>query len=275
MTEEQSSPKTRSLSKEVEINAPVEAVWQALTDAEELTRWFPLDAKVKPGVGGSIWMSWRNEYEFNSPIEVWEPNRRLRLVASGEADDSENAIKLPTQVAMDFHLESRGNRTVLRLVHSGFSADAEWDEWFEATHRGWDYQFWGLGHYLEYHRGKPRGIVYIRHLTNEFQREDAWKRLMSPEGLLSKGVLDSPESGDRYDVQTRTGERLQGIVRTFSPPKDFTATVENLNNATMRIQTEDFFGKRDVTVTLSTYGLPQSQVESMRQRWTELLTKLF
>lgn len=33
-------------------------VWRALTEAEELTRWFPLQARVTPGEGGEIWMSW-------------------------------------------------------------------------------------------------------------------------------------------------------------------------------------------------------------------------
>jgi hypothetical protein len=28
------------------------------TDGEELKRWFPLDARVTPGEGGKIWVSW-------------------------------------------------------------------------------------------------------------------------------------------------------------------------------------------------------------------------
>ena len=63
MSKNQNQPKTRSITKEVRIDAPVEAVWKALTDAAELTRWWPLDAKVKPGPGGFIWMSWRNEIQ--------------------------------------------------------------------------------------------------------------------------------------------------------------------------------------------------------------------
>lgn len=48
----------RSLGYEVTISAPVEAVWKALTDAMELARWFPLEASVRPGVGGSVRLSW-------------------------------------------------------------------------------------------------------------------------------------------------------------------------------------------------------------------------
>lgn len=32
----------RGFETEIEINTDVERVWQALTDATELTRWFPL-----------------------------------------------------------------------------------------------------------------------------------------------------------------------------------------------------------------------------------------
>ncbi len=52
------SQEARAVEREIEIDAPVGAVWKALTDAEELTRWFPLNAGVTPGVGGSVWMSW-------------------------------------------------------------------------------------------------------------------------------------------------------------------------------------------------------------------------
>ena len=39
----------RSIETQIEINAPVEAVWKALTDAAELANWFPVKARVKPG----------------------------------------------------------------------------------------------------------------------------------------------------------------------------------------------------------------------------------
>ncbi|HET6639495.1 MAG TPA: SRPBCC domain-containing protein, partial [Gemmatimonadota bacterium] len=42
-------PATRAAKGEIAIDAPVEVVWKALTDARELERWFPLEARVKPG----------------------------------------------------------------------------------------------------------------------------------------------------------------------------------------------------------------------------------
>jgi uncharacterized protein YndB with AHSA1/START domain len=74
----ETKPATRSIEMQLEINAPPEAVWKALTDSLKLTRWFPLNAKVKPGVGGSIWVSWGPPFEGESPIQIWEPNKHLR-----------------------------------------------------------------------------------------------------------------------------------------------------------------------------------------------------
>ena len=50
---DRSSP-TRTQTHEIAIDAPEEAVWKAIADGEELTRWFVDAAKVEPGVGGSI-----------------------------------------------------------------------------------------------------------------------------------------------------------------------------------------------------------------------------
>lgn len=49
---------SREVVKESFIAAEPDEVWQALTDARELTRWFPVEARVEPGLGGSIWLSW-------------------------------------------------------------------------------------------------------------------------------------------------------------------------------------------------------------------------
>ena len=49
---------SREVRKDVFIRQPPDIVWKALAEAEELARWFPLEARVTPGVGGSIWLSW-------------------------------------------------------------------------------------------------------------------------------------------------------------------------------------------------------------------------
>jgi uncharacterized protein YndB with AHSA1/START domain len=89
---------SRSIVKTVTIDAPLEAVWKALTQAEELTRWFPVDARVQPGPGGTIWLSWGSGAEGEAPITAWEPNRRFGWTET----------RGPIKLAVDFHLETSG-----------------------------------------------------------------------------------------------------------------------------------------------------------------------
>ena len=49
-------PKTRDIVREIEIDAPIEVVWKAITEAEEITRWFADEARVTPRLGGSYWV---------------------------------------------------------------------------------------------------------------------------------------------------------------------------------------------------------------------------
>ena len=130
MTDEQ--PTERCIETSIELDAPVEAVWKALTDAEELTNWFPPFAEVKPGLGGHIRVAWDEKQDWTSPIGAWEPNKHLQVVwcQATPPEKAEQARKdgfyAPFPIAVDYHLQGKGAKTVLRLVHSGFSTDAAW-----------------------------------------------------------------------------------------------------------------------------------------------------
>ena len=64
----------------IEIDAPIEEVWKAITDAAAMARWFAPKMTVEPGVGGFVIADWGQGIEWKTTIEIWEPNRRLRLV---------------------------------------------------------------------------------------------------------------------------------------------------------------------------------------------------
>jgi uncharacterized protein YndB with AHSA1/START domain len=163
---------TRTVERDITIAAPIDVVWRALTDAEELTRWFPREARVTLGPGGSIWMRWDDRYDAESLIEVWEPPRHLRIVFPAEGS---------RRLMTDYHLDGRGGSTVLRVVTSGFGAGADWDEYFLAVGTGWDFELRGLRHYLERHRSVSRLVVSAQaHHTSTHAA--AWQRLTGPRG---------------------------------------------------------------------------------------------
>lgn len=158
---------SREVVKEVVIAATTDEVWQALTDARELTRWFPVDARVEPGVGGSIWISWGEGAGGEAPITAWEPGRRLQWTES----------RGPIKLAVDFHIDAREGGAVVRLVQSGFGDGPEWDDEFHMVTGGWTYFMTHLKWYLEQHRGTPRDLIGFREKTS-LPATEAFARLM-------------------------------------------------------------------------------------------------
>ena len=258
------SSSKRSAEIVVPIAAPVEAVWKALTDADELVRWFPLEARVKPGAGGSIFTSWRNEYQWESPIAIWEPNHRLRVLWC-PPDTPE-----PEQFGVDYHLRAeKDGTTVLRLVHSGFGAGPEWDEMYDGVSRGWDHMLWVLQHYLERHRGEPRGVVYAGATIDEAQREAVWKRFFSKDGLFPDPPLAEAKAGRPFRLRLATGDEAVGTVRSTLFGKDLNAKIESLGDALLNVQIhrcKDGEGLK-LQVTLSTFGLEPARLAKMQESW--------
>lgn len=294
MNPSEGSRATRVIETEIEIDAPVGAVWKALTDAEELTRWFPLSASVSPGKDGTIAMAWGQEYQAKAKIEIWEPNERLRMVfplsgASREEDSSGESASSEPQLSdesigrnskgipmiQEWTFETRAGKTLVRLVHSGFGAGEDWqDEIYEGTRRGWAFELRGLRHYLENHPGTRRDTVWVQ-MYHGLPTGEAWSRLMSPRGLLAQGSLADPVEGDGYDIVAATGDRFQGTVHVWNPPHDFAATVAGINDAFLRFRLDRYMDRPEANFWLSTYGVPRDRLATLETGWRSLMEDLF
>ena len=240
------SDDARSIDKTIAIAAPPDAVWRALTDAREMERWFPLKADVTPGVGGRIWISWGPGSEGASTIEAWEPNRHLRT-----ADSFPGEGGAPLRVAVDYYLESEaGDRTVLRLVHSGFGAGASWDEMYDAMDGGWTYFLTNLRHYLERHRGTARVMVWERRPLSR-PRGDVWDRIVA--ALGSPPELPFARSAEASEVLLSR------------PPGHLALRLPGLNDALLFIELELGGERWHLGVWLSTYGLDAERAEALQQ----------
>ncbi|MGH9750230.1 MAG: SRPBCC family protein [Candidatus Polarisedimenticolia bacterium] len=260
----------RRMETTVRIEAPVEAVWKALTDAEELSRWFPLQARVRPGADGSVWLSWGPPWEGESRITLWDPPRRLRTGWQfTHAADAAGAA----EVGVDYILEGEGGRTTLRLVHSGFGEGKDWDDEFDAVRRGWRYELRSLRHYLERHRGTPRRVVWER-VPLPVPVGEAHARLMGPGGLLREGSLAGLKEGDPYAFTTATGDPFRGTVLVNEAP-DFAGTAENWKDGLFRLHLEDCTGVREAGLWLATWGVPEADLEGLRTRFRSILEALF
>lgn len=277
MTQDLKTPQTRTIERTIEINAPIEAVWKALTDAEELKRWFPFDAKVKHGPGGSIWISWGPPYEGENWIEIWSPPNHLRVKDEWtEHAEIEKGRSERSKIAIDYFLETKGGKTVLRLVHSGFGSNSDWDDEYDAVSTGWIMELIALKHYLENHAGKDRRVVWAV-AKIPISREEAWKRLMTPSGLLGASSNFYPEKNGNYKLVPSKGEAIEGKVGA-SGLFHFSGTVDNLNNGLFRIWVEKWTSpepKVHVNLWLSGYEIPIAKILAFQTNWTKLLMKLF
>ncbi len=227
---------TRAFEMTIEIAVPAGAVWQALTTAEELVRWFPTRAEITPGAGGRWMVSWDGNWPWNTNIEIWEPNRHLRLRDQvGRPYDVEgktiNQSVAPLPIAIDWYIEGRGGSTSLRLVHSGFGRGGAWDDEFEGVSLGWQLELNGLKHYLERHRGTDRRIAWIRKVVAA-SPASIYSRLIGPDGILRERAL---RPGERYTTTLSTGHDISGTVVASVPDRGVQLTVDAWNDGLFRI----------------------------------------
>ena len=199
-------------------------------------------------------------------IDIWEPGRRLRWVESWGSEESEEGV---TQTAVDFHIETRGGSTVVRLVHSGFSASVDWDEYYDATVAGWTYFLWNLVVYVVRHFGKPRTMVSARRQTTR-AFEDVWSELLGPSGLGVEG-LDTLAAGARLALTV--GDRLfGGDTKYVRYPRNLAGTLEELNDGLIFIEMEPSGGEGwSCGIWISAYDVAAEETSALQDALTDLV----
>lgn len=254
--------KPRAIEIEVEVDAPLEAAWRAVSTGEEMARWFSPQARIEPGEGGSVWISWGEGVEGEAPIGAWEPGRKLRWVE--ELPDPE-APGEKVRLAVEFTVEGREGRTVVRLVHSGFTENEGWDDYFDGLLTGWSYFMRHLQLYLERHRGTPRRMISVRRAPG-MSPPDAWAALMGPGGLDLPEALAgaAPEDGAPFSIRLE-GNPLRGLVWMVKPGKAFAGVLPELGHAPFFVEFEGSAGDWKCGVWLSTYGLSEARVRSLQE----------
>lgn len=263
---------TRTIRKEVLIDATPEAVWEALSTAEGLKRWFPLEARVEAKVGAPIFVSWGPNCEGTGRVDLVEPFRRLRWLepappAPGEPFDAD-----ALNIAVEWTLESREGKTLLRLVQSGIAA-ADWaDEYHDSLNYGWGFMLTNLRVYLELHRGHDRLVAWPRK-SIALSREAAWNQLL--DRLDGMRAIASLKSREPFSLNVAVPEQLEGAVEFISPPRGFCLRLSNWNNALLWLSLEGGADKAEVGFWLSAYAVPEARVKAFEQRWLAALERLF
>lgn len=123
-----SLPSPRELVIQVEVPAPIHAVWQAFTTSDGLSTWLSPGAVVDPRPGGEWTAHFPGGSTGGGTIVSFVPEREL--VISALAPDQFPHVRAERTKAV-FQFESRGESTVVRLTQSGWKQGAEWTRAYE------------------------------------------------------------------------------------------------------------------------------------------------
>lgn len=134
------------IEKTLDLNAPVERVWRALTDHEEFGAWFrvKLDGPFVPGKvsTGHITYPGYEHIKWRATIKEMDRPTLFSLTWHPYAIDPDQDYSGETPTLVEFRLEPISGGTRLTLVESGFDAipAGRRAEAFRMNDGGWSMQ---------------------------------------------------------------------------------------------------------------------------------------
>lgn len=137
---------TDRIEKSISIAAPVERVWQALTDHEEFGAWFRVTLEGPFVLGevsrGRITHSGYEHLKWEARVVAMEAPRLFAFTWHPYAVDPDKDYSAEPQTRIEFRLEPAGEGTHLTVTESGFdSIPAERrDEALRMNTGGWEAQ---------------------------------------------------------------------------------------------------------------------------------------
>jgi len=261
---------TREILVELGLPAQREAVWQALTEAREIVRWFAPYARTEAGPDGYLELSWEagalddTEVDFRQRGAIREFLPPERLV-HGWRSHLDPQRELP--VAIELAATDGGTR--LRLVQSGFLSGDAWDDEFEAHRRGWNYELRALRHYLQCHRGHDRAWLCSRRPL-ALPPEALWARLFEVGGVLGLSPTGA-QPGDALTLRLAGADTL-GQVLLSAPPLDLVTTVAALDDGLLRLAVERQGGAAELWLWLFSWRQDQAALEARLGGWLDAVT---
>ena len=187
----------RKIELSVEIHAPLEAVWRALSTPEEIARWFAPVVTGGTAVGEQLKFFWYEGGEYTNTVAARDEGRHIQLKG---------------HLVSDWFIEAKdGGVVVVRLVNSGWGDGADWDDYYDATAGGFRYFLFNLRNYVEHHAGQPRTALIDRRPTDRPRAE-----------VLDQVRANAPE-GFRV-VTSEAPDRLWGTLPAYG---DALVLIEN------------------------------------------------
>lgn len=143
-----------SIEQTILLDAPVDEVWQAISDHQRFGEWFRV-ALDQPFVAGQrstghITHAGYEHIRWNADVETVDPPRALVFRWHPYAIDPARDYSDEPTTRVEFRLQPEGNGTRVTVTESGFDAlpDSRRDEAFRMNSSGWAAQADNLRDYL-------------------------------------------------------------------------------------------------------------------------------
>lgn len=140
---------TPDIEKTMQLAAAPERVWRAITEADEITAWFPQTIKWDRQIGSEGWFGWDNHGRYAVRIERFEPPSFMSWRWARKPD---KPLAETDTTLVEWTLTPRADGgTTLHLKESGFKTE----EARQGNDSGWDSE---LGEMLNY-LGEPETSI--------------------------------------------------------------------------------------------------------------------
>jgi len=149
------SPTTDRIEKSIELHAPQDRVWRALTDHTEFGEWFrvKLESPFSPGMPtrGRITYPGYEHLVMEVMVQKMEPRRLFSFHWHPYAVDPKADYSTETPTLVEFTLEPTSKGTLLRVCESGFDSipAGRRDEAFRMNSGGWAEQLRNIENHVK------------------------------------------------------------------------------------------------------------------------------
>jgi len=137
------------IQHEVLVDAPVERVWEVITEVEHIGAWFGDSAEVDLRPGGTMTLGWNEHGSFAARVEQVDAPR---LFAFRWARPAGEELRAGNSTLVEFSLAAEGDQTRLRVVESGFPSldgdEAEKAKYAQGNTEGWQAELEDLRRYV-------------------------------------------------------------------------------------------------------------------------------
>jgi uncharacterized protein YndB with AHSA1/START domain len=182
---------------DITVTATPEQVWEAIATGPGIDSWFMGRNEVEPGEGGRAVMEMEG-MAMESTVTAWEPPSRFAF-RGAEGEDG-------TFHAFEFLVEGRDQgSTTVRLVHSGFLGQDDWEWEYDALRKGDPMYFATLREYLTHFLGRFATPV-AAWAPPQPDEETAWEGVKRGLGLTGEVTAGAPVKF------TFAGDTIEGVV---------------------------------------------------------------